>query len=81
MHTSQGKEPTTKLKVHKSLKRLVKTMDDYIKVVTPADPDITTINQLQYTGAKLISSKLAPKKQTGNKKSGKSRVPPWKQRL
>ena len=40
------------LKVDKSLRRLVKTTDAILKVVTPTDQDITTINQLQYTGEK-----------------------------
>ena len=52
-----------------------------IKELTPESPDLTNINQLQCTGATLITSKIVPSKQGTNRKAGKSRKPPWKQRL
>ena len=74
------RERLPRLKNDKSLKRLVKTVNAIIEEVSPAQPNLTTINLLQYTGAWLLSSKLAPK--TGVKKMVKrTGVPPWKQRL
>ena len=47
-----------------------------IKELTPEIPDLTNINQLQYTGSTLIVSKIVPSKQGANRKTSRSRIPP-----
>ena len=54
MHTSQGKGLTTLSESRQITQETYQDQYVIIKVVTPSDPDITTINQLQYTGVKLI---------------------------
>ena len=44
------------------MKRLVKTVNAMINVVSPEEPDLTNVNQLQYSGAHLISCKTEPRK-------------------
>ena len=56
-------------------------MNAIINQLTPESPDLTNIKQLQDTGATLITSKIVPSKQGTTRKAGKSRTPPWKQRL
>ena len=51
----------SKLKNDRSVKRLVEMVNAIIKVVLPEEPDLTAINQLQYTGGHLISSKIEPR--------------------
>ena len=48
------------------MKRILKTLDVIIKEVSPEDPNLTTKNQLQYTGAHIISSKIVPRKPDAN---------------
>ena len=52
-----------------------------IKELTPQSPYLINLNQLQYTGATLITLKIVPSKQGTNRKVDKSRIPPRKQRL
>ena len=49
-----------RLKVDNTLKKQVKMINAVIKELTPESPDLTNINQLQYTGATLITSKIVP---------------------
>ena len=69
-----------RLKVENTPKKQVKMINAIIKELTPERPDLTNINQLKYTGATLITSKIVPSKQGTNRKAGKSRILPWKQR-
>ena len=39
---------------------LASSIDVIIKVASPADPDLTTINWLQYKGSTLTAFRLAP---------------------
>ena len=59
----------------RSVKRLDKSVDPIIKVVLSEEPDLTTINQLQYMGTHLIYFKIVPRKPRANIKPGGSRVP------
>ena len=53
-----------KLKNDKKLKRVVKTLDKIIEETPTDNMDLTTINQMQYTAALLISNKITPPKPT-----------------
>ena len=55
----------SKLKNDKKLKRVVKTWDKIIQGTSTDNIDLTTMSQMQYTAALLISNKIMPPK-TGN---------------
>ena len=48
----------SKLKNDKKLKRVVKTLDKIIEETSRDNMDLTTINQVQYTAALLITNKI-----------------------
>ena len=58
----------SKLKNDKKLKRVVKTLDKLIEEKSTDNMDLTTINQMQYTAALLITNKITPPKPTTNRK-------------
>ena len=57
-----------KFKNDKKLKRMVKTLDKIIEETSTDNIDLTTINQMQYTAALLITNKITPPKPTTNRK-------------
>ena len=63
----ERKKPS-KLKNDKKLKRVVKTMDKIIEETSTDNMDLTTINQMQYTAASLITNKITLPKPTTNRK-------------
>ena len=69
-----------KLKNHKKLKRMVKTLVKIIEETSRDNIDLTTINQMQYTAALLITNKITPPKPTTNRKPN-GEPPAWQQRL
>ena len=70
----------SKLKNDKKLKRVVKTLGK-IKGETSTDNiHLTTINQMQYTTALLITGKITPPKPTTNRKP-RGGPPAWQQGL
>ena len=54
----------SKLKNDKKLKRVVKTLDKITEETSTDNMDLTTINQMQYTAALLITNKITPPKPT-----------------
>ena len=70
----------SKLKNDKKLKRVVKILDKKIEETSTDNMDSTTINQMQYTAALLITNKITPPKPTTNRKP-RGRPPAWQQRL
>ena len=70
----------SKLKNDKKLKRMVKTLDKIIEETSKDNMDLTTINQMQYTVALLITNKITPPKPATNRKL-RGRPPAWQQRL
>ena len=70
----------SKVKNDKKLKRVVKTLDKIIEETTTDNMDLTTINQMQYTAALLITSKITPPKPTTYRKP-RGGPPVWQQRL
>ena len=50
------------LKNDKKLKRVVKILDKIIEETYTDNMDLTTINQMQYTAALLITNKITPSK-------------------
>ena len=77
----KDREKLSRLKVDNTLKKQVKIINAIIKDLTPENPDLPNIYQLQYTGATHITSKIVPSKQGTNRKAAKSRISQWKQRL
>ena len=69
-----------KLKNDKKLKRVVKTLDKIIEETSTDNMDLTTINQMQYTAALLITNKIRPPKPATNRKP-RGWPPAWQQRL
>ena len=59
---------------------MVKTLDKIIEEASTDNMDLTTINQMQYTAALLITNKITPPKPTTNKKP-RGGPPAWQQRL
>ena len=57
-----------KLKNDKKLKRVVKTLDKIVEETSTDNMDITTINQMQYTSALLITNNITPPKPVINTK-------------
>ena len=55
-----------KLKNNRKLKRVVKTLDKIIEETSTDNIHLTTINQMQYTAALLITNKIIPPKPTTN---------------
>ena len=70
----------SKLKNDKKLKRVVETLDKIIEETSTDNMDLTTINQMQYTAALLITNKITPPNLAFNRKPT-SRPPAWQQRL
>ena len=70
----------SKLRNDKKLKSMVKTLDKTIEETSMDNMDLTTINQIQYTGALLITNKITPPKPTTNRKP-RGGPPAWQQRL
>ena len=70
----------SKLKNDKKLKRVVRTLDKIIEETSTDNMDLTTINQMQYTAALLITNKITPPKPTPNRKP-RGGPPVWQQRL
>ena len=68
------------MKNDKKLKRVVKTLDKTIEETSTDNMDLTTINQMQYTAALLITNKITPPKPTTNRKP-RGGPPVWQQRL
>ena len=73
----ERKKPS-KLKNYKNLKRVVKTLDKIIEETSTDNMDLTTINQMQYTAALLITSKITSPKPTTNRKP-RGGPPAWQQ--
>ena len=69
-----------KLKNDKKLKRVVKILDKIIEETSTDNIHLTTINQMKYTAALLITNKITPPKLATNRKS-RGRPPTWQQRL
>ena len=59
---------------------MVKTLDRIIEETSIDNMDLTTINQMQYTAALLISNKITLPKPAPNRRP-KGRPPAWQQRL
>ena len=74
------RKKVSKLKNDKNLKRVVKTLDKVIEETSTDNMDLTTINQMQYTVALLITNKITPPKPTTNWKP-RGGPPTWQQRL
>ena len=53
----------SKLKNGKKLKRVVKTLDGILEETLTDNMDLSTINQMQYTAALLITNKIMPPNQ------------------
>ena len=70
----------SKLKNDKKLKEVVKTLDKIIEETSTANIHLTTINQMQYTAALLITNKITPPKPKTNRKP-RGGPPAWQQRL
>ena len=70
----------SKLKNDKKLKRVVKTLGKIIGETSTNNIHLTTINQVQYTAALLITNKITPPKPTTNRKP-RGGPPVWQQRL
>ena len=64
----QERKILSKLKNDKKLKRVVKTLDKIIEETSTDNMDLTTINQMQYAAALLITNKITPPKPTTNGK-------------
>ena len=58
---------------------MVKTLDNVIEETSTDNMDFTTINQMQYTAALLITNKITPPKPTTNRKP-RGRPPAWQQK-
>ena len=58
----------SKLKNDKKLKRVAETLEKIIEETSTDNMGLTTINQMQYTAALLITSKITPPKPATNKK-------------
>ena len=58
----------SKLKNDKKLKRVIKTLDKVIEETSADNMDLTTMNQMQYTAALLITNKITPPKPATNRK-------------
>ena len=56
------------------------TFDKIIEETSTDNMDLTTINQMQYTSALLITNKITPPKPATNRKP-RGRPPTWQQRL
>ena len=69
-----------KLKNDKKLKREVKILDKIIEETSTGNMNLTTINQMQYTAALLITNKITPPKPATNRKP-RGGPPAWQQRL
>ena len=76
----KGRKKLSKLKNDKKLKRVVKTLDKIIEETSTDNMDLTTINQMQYTAALLITNKTTPPKPTTNRKPRGGPLA-WQQRL
>ena len=59
---------------------MVKTLDKIIEETSTDNMDLTTINQIQYTTALLITNKITPPKPATNRKP-RGGPPAWQQRL
>ena len=59
---------------------MVNTLDKIIEETSTDNMDLTTINQMQYTAALLITNKITPPKPATNRKP-RGRPPAWQQRL
>ena len=70
----------SKLKNYKKLKGVVKTLDKIIGEISIDNIHLTTINQMQYTAALLITNKITPPKPTTNREP-RDEPPAWQQRL
>ena len=68
------------MKNNKKLKRVVKTLDKIIEETSTDNMDLTTINQMQYTAALLITNRKTPPKPATNRKP-RGGPPVWQQRL
>ena len=68
------------LKNDKKLKRVFKVLGKIIEETSTENMDLTTINQMQYTVALLITNKITPPKPATNRKP-KGGPPAWQQRL
>ena len=74
------RKKVSKLKNDKKLKRVVKTLDKTIEETSTDNMNLTTINQMQYTAALLITNKITPPKPTTNRKP-RGGPPAWQHRL
>ena len=79
-HLMKERKKLSKLKNDKKLKRVVKTLDQIIEKTSTDNMDLTTINQVQYTAALLITNKVTPSKPATNRKPS-GRPPAWQQWL
>ena len=70
----------SKLRNDKKLKKVVKTLDKIIEETSADNIHLTTINQMQYTAALLITNKITPPKPATNRKP-RGGPPAWQQRL
>ena len=70
----------SKLKNDKKLNRVVQILDKIIGETSTDNMDLTTINQMQYSAAFLITNKITTPKPTTNRKP-RGGPSAWKQRL
>ena len=61
-------------------KKWVKALDKIIEETSTDNMDLTTINQMQYTAALLITNKITPPKPATSRKP-RGGPPAWQQRL
>ena len=66
----------SKLNNDKNLKRVVQILDKIIEETSTDNMDLTTINQMQYTAALLITNKVTSPKPATSRKP-RSRPPAW----
>ena len=59
---------------------MVKTLNKIIEYTSTDNMDLTTTNQMQYTAALLITTKITPPKPATNRKPSGG-PPAWQQRL
>ena len=72
--------PHNNKKKKKNTEKVVETLDKIIEETSTDNMDCTTINQMQYTAALLITNKITPPKPATNRKP-RGRPLAWQQRL
>ena len=76
----EARQKLPKLKNDKRLKRMINILDKVVEETSQDNMDLTTINQIQYTAALVITNKILPPKPE-YKKTQRGRPLAWQQRL